>query len=87
MGFLFVCYLLLLLSSRTETKTVQQFLIELATLMETGQSDLRGEGFKNTLANEFFQDHFNDVLLRNNYDWKSRWSTIYPVTSVEEKLA
>ena len=87
MGLLFVCYLLLLLSNRTETITVQQFLTELATLIEVGQNDPRGEGFKNTFATPFFEDRFNDVLLRYDYDWKSRWNTIYPVTSVEEKLA
>ena len=60
---------------------------ELTTLMELGQNDLRGDGFKNTFATPFFEDRFNDVLLRYDYDWKSRWNTIYPVTSVEEKLA
>ena len=66
---------------------MQQFLTELTTLMELGQNDLRGDGFKNTFATPFFEDRFNDVLLRYDYDWKSRWNTIYPVTSVEEKLA
>ena len=55
--------------------------------MELGQNDLHGDGFKNTFATPFFEDRFNDVLLRYDYDWKSRWNTIYPVTSVEEKLA
>lgn len=66
---------------------MQQFLTELTTLMELGQNDLHGDGFKNTFATPFFEDRFNDVLLRYDYDWKSRWNTIYPVTSVEEKLA
>lgn len=92
MGLLFVCCLLLLLSNgraaSTETKiTVSKLLRELATKIENGYLDIRGDGFKTIFASEFFQDRFNDVLLRNNYDWKSRWSTIYPVASVEEKLA
>lgn len=77
------------LSQKTSKCLPPNLNLFLAKVIEKGTDDLRGNGFSDIYANQCFKDQFNDDFTTKtdeNNDWMARWTALYPLYSVEEKL-